>query len=382
MSKTQGIQSWEQSDFPILCSSCLGPSPALRMTKEKFGHDCKICLKPFTIFRWCPGSGCRFRRTEICQTCARLKNVCQSCIFDLEFGLPVGVRDGVLQIKDKVPQQEVNREYFLSLNANQLAKGEFGRIDYKQIDPASRAILEDLSQRLNGPKTHDLELDTATEVIKKRNLPPVCSFYAKGTCTRGDACPYRHELSAERPASLKSYRERYFGTEDPLAQKLLERLPEAAAAAQDIRARPADKGITAFFVSGIRDGLDEAALRSHFAAFEIKSVTLAGTGAIVDFASRRTAEAASEDSIGLVKIGGVGVRIAWARPRASKPAAVAVLGGAETVPEPDAAETVPEPDAAETIPEPDAAGTPAEPATEEPATKRRTTRAKAARGKK
>jgi len=28
----------------------------------------------------------RFKKTEICQTCAKLKNVCQTCIFDLQYG--------------------------------------------------------------------------------------------------------------------------------------------------------------------------------------------------------------------------------------------------------------------------------------------------------
>ena len=28
----------------------------------------------------------RFKKTEICQTCSKLKNVCQTCLLDLEFG--------------------------------------------------------------------------------------------------------------------------------------------------------------------------------------------------------------------------------------------------------------------------------------------------------
>ena len=49
----------------------------------------------------------------------------------------------------------------------------------------------------------------------------------KGTCTRGDECPYRHEL----PDPDKTYEEvnrelniknRYFGKNDSLATKLME----------------------------------------------------------------------------------------------------------------------------------------------------------------
>ena len=55
--------------------------------KEKYGAECKICLRPFTVFRWCPGAGMRYKKTEICQTCCKLKNVCQTCLLDLEYGI-------------------------------------------------------------------------------------------------------------------------------------------------------------------------------------------------------------------------------------------------------------------------------------------------------
>ena len=55
-------------------------------TKEKYGMECKICARPFTVFRWCPGARMRFKKTEVCQTCSKIKNVCQTCLLDLEYG--------------------------------------------------------------------------------------------------------------------------------------------------------------------------------------------------------------------------------------------------------------------------------------------------------
>ncbi|CAG2108719.1 unnamed protein product, partial [Medioppia subpectinata] len=85
-------QVWEDGQFPILCQTCLGDNPYMRIMTEKFGAQCKVCNRPFTTFRWCPGLKMRYKKTEICQTCARAKNICQTCLLDLQYGLPVQVR--------------------------------------------------------------------------------------------------------------------------------------------------------------------------------------------------------------------------------------------------------------------------------------------------
>lgn len=54
----------------------------------------------------------RFKSTVICQTCAKIKNVCQTCLLDLEYGLPTQVRDTALAIKSQAPTSDINREYF------------------------------------------------------------------------------------------------------------------------------------------------------------------------------------------------------------------------------------------------------------------------------
>lgn len=64
------------------------------------------------VFRWLPGQGMRYKKTEICQVCAKAKNVCQTCLLDLQFGLPTQVRDTVLGVQSKAPTSDINREYY------------------------------------------------------------------------------------------------------------------------------------------------------------------------------------------------------------------------------------------------------------------------------
>lgn len=85
-------QGWEQSDFPVACEKCYGENPYMRMLKENYGQECRICFRPFTVFKWKGNRGI-YKRTCVCQSCSKDKNICQVCTLDLEFGLPMEVRD-------------------------------------------------------------------------------------------------------------------------------------------------------------------------------------------------------------------------------------------------------------------------------------------------
>ncbi|TPX36776.1 hypothetical protein SeMB42_g07057 [Synchytrium endobioticum] len=199
-------QGWEQADFPILCETCLGDNPYIRMQKEGYGKECKICGRPFTIFRWLPGAGMRYKKTEICQTCSKIKNVCQTCILDLEFGLPVQVRDTVLQTQDDVPRSDVNNQVFVAKAEKALAGKPESLVDYGKADSAAKEALKRMAR---------------SEPYYKRNKPHLCSFYAKGECRRGDECPFRHELPVENDLSHQNIKDRYFGHNDPVAKRMM-----------------------------------------------------------------------------------------------------------------------------------------------------------------
>lgn len=207
-------QSWENSDFPILCETCLGDNPYVRMMKEKYGKECKICMRPFTVFRWCPGAGMRYKKTEVCQTCSKLKNVCQTCLLDLEYGLPVQVRDAALKVKDELPKSVVNKEYFNQQVEKELAEGD------------NTKAFGDLGKITN--KNEMLTKLARKAPYYKRNRPHVCSFWVKGECKRGEECPYRHEApnDPEDPLSNQNIRDRFYGTNDPVADKMFKRIAE------------------------------------------------------------------------------------------------------------------------------------------------------------
>ncbi|GBP44250.1 Pre-mRNA-splicing factor RBM22 [Eumeta japonica] len=216
-------------------------------TKEKYGKECKICARPFTVFRWCPGARMRFKKTEICQTCSKLKNVCQTCLLDLEYGLPIQVRDAALKIQDDLPRNEVNKEYYIQNLDGQLAKQ----------DPAQSS-----SPALKAKGTNDLLLRLArTAPYYKRNRPHVCSFWVKGECRRGEECPYRHEkpTDPDDPLADQNIKDRYYGVNDPVAEKLMRR-----AAAMPALPPPEDRTVTTLYIGNLPDNITEDDLRGHF----------------------------------------------------------------------------------------------------------------------
>ena len=135
------MAQFSNDEFPILCETCLGDNPYLRMTRDRKGSACKICERPFDVYRWRPGPKARFKKTEICQTCAKLKNVCQTCILDLEYGLPVQVRDKALNNNDKknlfdiLPTSHINRNYMYEQLEQETGLGRQGglQLPYQKI---------------------------------------------------------------------------------------------------------------------------------------------------------------------------------------------------------------------------------------------------------
>ncbi|KAG8187616.1 hypothetical protein JTE90_027027 [Oedothorax gibbosus] len=271
-------------------------------TKERFGKECKICSRPFTVFRWCPGSRMRFKKTEVCQTCSKQKNVCQTCLLDLEYGLPVQVRDYAMNMKDEIPKSEVNREYYSQNMEREMANTD-GTSPFGALAKAQTP--SDLLMKL-----------ARTNPYYKRNRPHICSFWVKGECKRGEECPYRHEkpTDPDDPLADQNIKDRYYGANDPVADKLLRR-----ASAMPKLEPPEDKTITTLYVGNLGEKLLEKDLRDHFYQYgEIRSITLLTKQqcAFIQFTTRQAAESASEKSFNKLILGGRRLTIKWGRSQA------------------------------------------------------------------
>ena len=109
------LQKSDDGEFPILCETCLGDNPYVRMIRIPYGRGCKSCCSPFSNFGFKVGSEGRYISTHVCQMCANTKNVCQCCVLDLTYGLPVQVRDTFLAQQQvlTVPKEDVNRAVYM-----------------------------------------------------------------------------------------------------------------------------------------------------------------------------------------------------------------------------------------------------------------------------
>ncbi|KAI8929340.1 hypothetical protein BC831DRAFT_444085 [Entophlyctis helioformis] len=174
----------EDSDFPIVCEPCLGSNPYLRMLRKDFGQECKVCARPFTVFKWSPGEGMRWKKTEICQTCAKIKNACQCCMLDLDYGISTKIRDSVLDSKGAMPTDQVNTLYHVRNMEEQM--GDNKVVNHGRAESAAKEVLKKLARKGGEPyQSQDQQ--------QQKSRTMICSFFLRGTCKRGETCPLRHE---------------------------------------------------------------------------------------------------------------------------------------------------------------------------------------------
>mmetsp|Transcript_29226 Transcript_29226/g.64686 ORF Transcript_29226/g.64686 Transcript_29226/m.64686 type:complete len:459 (-) Transcript_29226:408-1784(-) len=284
---------WERSDMPIVCESCLGPNPFVRMQRIEFGGTCHISGRPYTVFRWRPGNEARYKKTVICQEVAKAKNVCQVCLLDLDYNLPVQVRDYALGIQnDDEPESAVGKEYKLQREIKE------GTLDSSFAQQRPNDVLMRLQR---------------TAPYYKRNEAKICSFFVKGTCNRGAECPYRHEMPAGGELANQNMKDRYYGINDPVANKMLKRVAEMPKLEP-----PEDTSITTLYIGGVTPNVSEDDLRDEFYAFgEIASLRKVENKmcAFITFTTRAAAEKAAEEKHNQLVLKGERLRVLWGKPQ-------------------------------------------------------------------
>ena len=147
---------------------------------------------------------------------AKERNICQTCLNDMKFGLPVGVRDSILKQEEStqiaLPRSNVGQKYFYEQQA-QIAESSGGlksrnipciNILTTCMDIVCMISIDtgtDITSELaNVAPTRQLDkfsrmmqVSEAKSKVAFRNLPKLCSFWLNGTCTRvlRKTCPFR-----------------------------------------------------------------------------------------------------------------------------------------------------------------------------------------------
>ncbi|KAF2971679.1 hypothetical protein GQX73_g1869 [Xylaria multiplex] len=276
---------WESTDFPSVCENCLPPNPFVKMLKEDYGAECKICTRPFTVFSW-PADRAhgRKKRTNICLTCARMKNCCQCCMLDLQFGLPIQLRDAALKMVAPGPSSEINREYYAQNNEKALEEGK-GTEEYEKADEKARELLRRLA--------------TSKPYFRKGRAieDGSASSSTTGGATGGNAAigAGALDLGAGRFQARHNYH---------LARKTT--------------SPPDDKSIMSLFVTGVEDDLPEYKIRDFFKEHgKIKSLICSHMShcAFINYETREGAERAAEACKGRAVIAGCPLRVRWSQPK-------------------------------------------------------------------
>jgi pre-mRNA-splicing factor RBM22/SLT11 len=289
---------WETTDFPSSCENCLPDNPYVQMLKEEHGAECKICTRPFTVFRWKADRTARTKRTNICLTCARLKNCCQCCMLDLSFGLPITVRDAALKMVAPGPQSDVNRQFYAQEHEKEIEEGRGAVEAYEKTDEKAR----DLLRRLANSEPY---------YKKQRRLE------AEGG--QPEEQPKSERKSGYGPIRTSDSRKAANGQRGPKTGPSAPRVVGAARPPQpEDWLPPVDPNITSLFVTGVEDDLPEHAIRTFFTPFgQIRSIVCSHRAhcAFINYATREGAEAAAAHCQGKAVIQGCPLRIKWGKPK-------------------------------------------------------------------
>lgn len=313
---------WETTDFPSVCERCLPDNPYVQMLKEDYGavsaipilvslepanqsaQECKICTRPFTIFRWKSDRTARQKRTNLCLTCARLKNCCQCCMLDLSFGLPIVVRDAALKMVAPGPQSDINRQYYAQEHEREIEEGRGAVEAYDKTDEKARDLLKRLAQSEPYYKKQRRQEAEGEGTQKALPVPGGESSSAGGHAPGPIRTRDSRGLASGRGGMRPGRGGRMGGA--PAAPSPEDWLP------------PRDSHVASLFVTGVEDDLPEHDIRTHFAQYgQLRSVVCSHRAhcAYINYVKRQDAEIAAETLKGKVVIKGCPMKVTWGKPK-------------------------------------------------------------------
>lgn len=148
-----------EEEIPAVCERCLGSNPYLKMVKESQGAQCRLCTRPFTVFRWNISKGSKFSRTIICLTCARQRNCCQACMLDLTYGILIQMRDAAFKMAG------IENPYETAYSSNEVTKRYVAQREDQKYSGRVSGTVEDVSEDAKLRKQEALK--KAEEIMKK-----------------------------------------------------------------------------------------------------------------------------------------------------------------------------------------------------------------------
>ena len=153
-----------KDDFPMICENCLPKDKYLKMKRARNGEACKLCDKPFDVYRWKIEGSDRMKKTNICLSCAKVKNLCQCCMKDLDYDVDYYVRDAAIsQISNAInlsSENDVNNRFLLERAEQRLLLT--GSNDYDKIN------IEKVINKLENKYNYDSNLNTSTTTNEKK----------------------------------------------------------------------------------------------------------------------------------------------------------------------------------------------------------------------
>ena len=174
--------SISDTEPPLICEYCLGGKPEnddephnhdeIHITKVPGGAQCKICSLVFPLYHFKQNPRARNSiKTVICQRCAKQRHVCQCCMLDLTWHIPIEERDMLVSVINEDDSMTVEAKNIMMKRYLALKKdAKFGGAKVTGDAVALDNFMERLREREQG-EGDDIVKHTTTSRRTPRSEP-------------------------------------------------------------------------------------------------------------------------------------------------------------------------------------------------------------------